>query len=148
VQDVSEQVVDLDSRISAATASVERVRGFLEQTANVGELAAVEAELTARETQLEGLVGQRRALADHVALATITARFGVEAAPAIAADPEVSDDIPGFLRALRHGWVVLVTVFQVLAAVVGFLLPFGVVAVPGYLLWRRWVQRRQAPASI
>ena len=71
-QDVTTQMVDLDARILTATASVDRVRGFLDQTRNVSELAGLEAELTVRETELEQLRAQQRALKDRVALATLT----------------------------------------------------------------------------
>jgi len=148
VEDVSDVVVDLDGRIAAAAASVDRVRGFLAQTTNVTELAAVEAELTSRESQLESLLGEQRQLTERVDLATITVRFGEEVAPALVTDPEPSDDIPGFLRALRYGWVVLVTAFQLLAAAVGFLLPFVVIGVPGYLGGRALRRRFRKVAPI
>lgn len=145
VEDVTETVVDLDSRIRAAEASVERVRSFLSNTANVTELASVESELTARETQLDTLRAQQRALSQRVDLATITLRFGEEEAPALVTDPKASEDIPSFLRALRYGWVAVVTVAQVAAAVVGFALPLLLVAAPVWLGRRIW--RRRTPAA-
>jgi hypothetical protein len=143
-EDVTDQVVDLDARIAAARISVDRVRGFLDRTGNVADLAAVERELTARESALEALLGQQRVLADQVELATITARFGEEEPPALAADPEPSDDIPGFARALRYGWVAVVNGFKVVAAATGFALPFTVIALP-VVMGVRVVRRRRAP---
>ena len=140
-EDVTGAVVDLEARVTAARVSVERVRGFLERTGSVTELAAVERELLARESELESLVGQLAAIRDRVDLATVTAHFGVADAPALATEPEPSENIPAPSRALRHGWVVLLNGAKGLAAVAAFALPFAVVAVPMLLGWRV-VQRR------
>jgi hypothetical protein len=69
--DVTERVVDLQSRITTAAASVERLRGFLEDATDLETVATLEAELLNRETELELLRGQLRTLEDQVALATI-----------------------------------------------------------------------------
>ncbi len=69
--DVTERVVDLQSRITTSEASVERLRGFLENATDLEGVAAMEAELLQRETDLELMRGQLRTLEDQVALATI-----------------------------------------------------------------------------
>ncbi len=69
--DVTERVVDLQSQITTAEASVERLRGFLADAASLEDLASLEAELLRRETDLEILRGRLRTLEDQVALATI-----------------------------------------------------------------------------
>ncbi len=69
--DLTERIVDLESRINTATASVERLRGFLENAIDIKAIVELENELLARETQLETLRGQLRTLQDQVALATI-----------------------------------------------------------------------------
>lgn len=70
--DVTERVVDIQSRINTAEASVERLRAFLEQATDIDTIAELENQLLQRETQLETLRGQLRTLQDQVALATIT----------------------------------------------------------------------------
>jgi hypothetical protein len=70
--DVTERVVDIQSRITTAEASVERLRGFLEGATDIETIADLENQLLQRETQLETLRGQLRTLEDAVALATIT----------------------------------------------------------------------------
>ncbi len=70
--DVTERVVDLESRILTGEASVERLRAFLEGATTVEAVAELEAQLVDRETELERLKGQLRTLQDAVALATIT----------------------------------------------------------------------------
>ena len=69
--DVTERIVDLQSRIATATASVERLRGLLAEATDIEAVVELEAELLARETELETLRGSLRTLQDQVALATI-----------------------------------------------------------------------------
>lgn len=152
-EDVTGQVVDLDARIAAARISVDRVRGFLNETKNVGELAGIEAELTRRETQLEVLIGQQRTLGDRVALATVT--FNISEKPIVAKQEpgEFLEDVPGFGGALASGFNGLVGALRVAAAGLGFVTPFALV---GLLVWfvvsrsRRLVRAKRggaAPAS-
>lgn len=69
--DVTERVVDLDSRIQVAQAGVDRLRTALAETTNLKDYADIEALLLQRESDLEVMKGQQRTLADQVALATI-----------------------------------------------------------------------------
>lgn len=69
--DVTERIVDLESRIVTATASVERLRGLLSEATDIEAVVELESELLARETELETLRGSLRTLQDQVALATI-----------------------------------------------------------------------------
>lgn len=70
--DVTERIVDLESRIITADASVDRLRKFLQEAANLENVARLERELLERETTLETLRGQLRTLRGQVDLATIT----------------------------------------------------------------------------
>lgn len=70
--DVTERVVDLESRISTAETSVTRLRRLLEEAADLEDVAAIEGQLLDRETTLEVLRGQLRTLRGQVDLATIT----------------------------------------------------------------------------
>ncbi len=69
--DVTERIVDLESRIQTATASVERLRSLLAEATDIEAIVELESELLARETELETLRGSLRTLRDQVALATI-----------------------------------------------------------------------------
>jgi len=69
--DVTDRVVDLESRITTAAVSVDRLRSLLEVAANLEDIVEIERELLNRETDLEVLRGQLRTLEDAVALATI-----------------------------------------------------------------------------
>ena len=70
--DVTDRIVNFESRIITAEASVLRLRKFLEEATNIDNVAFLERELLNRETDLETLRGQLRTLQDQVSLATIT----------------------------------------------------------------------------
>ncbi len=70
--DVTYRIVDLQSRVTTAEASVVRLRKLLDQAGDINALAGLESQLLDRETLLEQLRGQLRTVRDQVALATIT----------------------------------------------------------------------------
>ncbi len=142
-QDVTAEMVDVESRVASLRASVERVRGLLDEAGDVAQLALVEGELASRETELEALLGQQRVLADQVALATLTVHLGEDPPPA------PSEDAAGFIDGLRRGWVVLVEGGRFALAVAGFVLPLAVPGVPAALAVRWWwLRRRPEPATL
>lgn len=139
--DVTEQMVDLQGRLSSAEASAERLRDMLSGAQTPSDLVEIEGTLTEREANVETLQGQMAALSNQVDLATIDLRV-TENPDAV--DAAVSDDIPAFLTALRTGWVALVNVVLVLLMIAGFLLPFSPLAVGGWWAYRHY--RRSHPA--
>lgn len=136
-QDVTDQVVDLEVRIANTEVSAQRLRELLAEADGVPNLLAIETELTNRETQIEQMKGQLQVLRDQVDLSTVTVRFTEERET----DPEVADDLPGFVKAFRAGGVALANVGLVLLAAVGFALPF-VPFVAAAWFGRRWWRRR------
>lgn len=70
--DVTERVVDLNSRIEVAELGVERLRNALVDAPNLEDFAEIERLLLARESELEVMRGQLRTLRDRIDLATIT----------------------------------------------------------------------------
>jgi hypothetical protein len=143
--DVTEQVIDLDSRIASAEVSVARVRSFLDRATNVIEISSFESELLRRETDLEKLRGQKRSLDGRIDLATIVLTVQP---PVPVAEPTPSEptELPGFLEGLAAGWRVFLGVATVLLAVLGALVPFApLVAVGGAVLW--WTRRRTRTAQ-
>jgi VIT1/CCC1 family predicted Fe2+/Mn2+ transporter len=140
--DVTEQVVDVESRISSQRASLTRMRVLLEKATTIGEIVSVETELTRREADLESLLAKQKALAGQTELATLSLSL-VEPGEAPAADP----DNRGFLSGLSNGWDAFTTTVSALATVAGALLPFlvafALIGVPLWYLRRRF---RRTPA--
>lgn len=140
-QDVTDQVVDLEVRIANTEVSAQRLRELLAEADGVPNLLAIETELTNRETQIEQMKGQLQVLRDQVDLSTVTVRFTEERET----DPEVADDLPGFVKAFRSGVVALANVGLVLLAAVGFALPFAPFLLAAWF-GRRWWRRRHPKA--
>ena len=139
--DVTEQVIDLDSRLSTQRASVERVRALLAEAEDLREVVAIEAELTRRIADLESLEARLTALTGQVDLATISLRLTATDAPIAAARGPL-----GFDDGLRAGWDAVVAVGRGLGLTAGALLPFSpVLAVAGYLIWR--ARSRRTPVA-
>lgn len=83
--DVTERVVDLESRIRTAEVSVDRLRALLAQATDIKVVVELENQLLERETQLETLRGELRTVQDRVAMATIVLRLTqAEAYPRLA----------------------------------------------------------------
>jgi hypothetical protein len=139
-QDVTETVVDVNSRVESAQASVERIRALLSQATTIGEVVRIESELSQREADLESLQAQQRSLADQTALATLS----VTVLAPNAVEPAAQDDT-GFVAGLERGWEALVGVVVVALTTLGVLLPFLVVAAlilgPIAAAWRRRQQK-------
>ena len=70
--DVSDQYVDLESRLRNLEATEARIRSFLEQAANVEESLRINAQLTEITAQIEEIKGKMNYLKDRAAYSTIT----------------------------------------------------------------------------
>ena len=139
-QDVTEQVVDLDSRLATQRASVARVRALLSQATDLGEVVQVEAELTKRTADLESLEARLAALTAQVDLAGITLQLTANDSPALAGGAL------GFGDGLREGLDALRAVGRGVGVTAGALLPWSpVLLVAGALLWR--ARRRPTAAT-
>ena len=140
VEDVTDQVVDLESRLATQRASVERVRALLDEAQNLGEVVQIEGELTRRTADLESLQARLAALTERVELSTITVTLYGGEAPVPA-----GDEVVGFADGLRGGWSAFLGTARVLAATAGALLPFVPIVLVGWLAWRLWARRTAVP---
>jgi hypothetical protein len=129
-EDVTEQTVDLDARITVQQARVDSGRRLLAQAKTLNDLVMLEKEVATRESDLASLQAKKRRLADLTALSTITVTFLGPVAPG----PKPTDnEPPGFLSGLSAGWHALLASLKVLLTVVGALLPW-IIAI-GLPLW-------------
>jgi Domain of unknown function (DUF4349) len=150
-EDVTEQLIDLDSRIDNTRASVGRVRALLDEATDIEGIVRLESELTDREIELERLLASQRQLEDRVAMSTLT--LDVVAAPQNAL-PVVAHEFepprPSLVEALSDGWGAFVTggyaIVLAIATVVPFVLAAAIVVV-AVLLIRRTLNRSATTAS-
>lgn len=141
-RDVTDQVVDVDSRITSQRASVARVRELMDRATKLSDVVTLEGELSSREADLEALLARQASLKDRTGLATIT--LSLTETPVTRA---AKDDTPGFVDALAGGWHVFVTMLRWIALALGAALPFAAVAALAAFLWWRVVRRRRTPGG-
>ncbi|MEV5612622.1 DUF4349 domain-containing protein [Streptomyces sp. NPDC052225] len=137
-KDVTDQVVDVDSRIRTQRASVARVRELMDRASKLSDVVTLEGELSNRQSELEALLAQQASLKDRTTLATITLKL-TEAPPAGAS---ADDDDPGFLDALSGGWSAFVTVLKWIGMALAAVLPFAAVAALLVFAWLRLIRPR------
>ncbi|WP_086798447.1 DUF4349 domain-containing protein [Streptomyces caniscabiei] len=142
-EDVTDQVVDVESRIKTQRASVARIRELMDRATKLGDVVTLEGELSTRQADLESLLAQQKSLKDRTSLATITlslSETAVKKAP--------KDDDPGFVDALSGGWNAFVAVFRWLAMALAAILPFAVATALVLFVWYRLTRsRRPVPAT-
>ena len=135
-QDVTQQTVDVTSRLATQRASVARIRALLAQATRIADIVAIEGELSQRESDLESMEAQLKSLDDAVDLATLSVMLSAQGAP-----KKPAKDNTGFLAGLSNGWDAFTGALVVGLTVVGALLPFTVALLvlgfPALLLWRR-----------
>jgi hypothetical protein len=159
--DVTQQVIDLDARITVAQESLDRMRGLLSKASDLNQVATLEADVGRRQTELEQLKGEQQTLGQRVSLATIVLTLSTSSSTGSAnagapvttvATPTTTTTkaprpLPGFSDGLENGWHVFTVGGSVVLACVGALLPFVplvvIVGVPWLVVRRR--RNRQAP---
>ena len=141
-QDVTAQYVDTTSRLKTMRASVDRVRALMVQAKDLGQVVALESELSRRQADLESLESQLAALTTSVERSTLSVSLSTPGNEPVTQ--------AGFGAGLRSGWDAFTAsargLFTALGAVLPFALFFALVAAP--LVW--WLRRRradQAPAG-
>ncbi|MGE0555392.1 MAG: DUF4349 domain-containing protein, partial [Gemmatimonadales bacterium] len=142
-QDVGEEYVDIEARIGNARRLEERLVIMLAtRTGKLEEALAVERELARVRESIERLEGRLRYLGARVAESTITIEL-YEPAPLVGN--------PGsnvMVEALRQSWRNFVEVTAAGIAMLGGLLPVGLVlGLIGFGVRRRWQRRRTAAAA-
>lgn len=142
-EDVTLQVTDLESRLRTTRASIDRVRQLLAQAKNIGEIVALESELTDREVSLEQMLAQKAVLDDQVAMSTVT--VSLRSAPT---DAPVSGD--GVGAAFRRGWRDFVDFLHGIVVALGRTLPFlvllGLGGLGSWSVSRWWGRRNRSDA--
>jgi hypothetical protein len=138
-QDVTAQYVDTQSRLKTMRASVGRVRALMAQARDIGQVVALEGELSQREADLESLGSQLSALDKAVERSPVTVSLST-----LGSQP-VSEN--GFVAGLRSGWNAFTASAGGLFTAVGGVLPFAVffALLGAPLVW--WLRRRQGLAA-
>lgn len=80
-EDVTMQWQDLDARIKALQASVDRLRALVSSAASTADLIAAENALSGRQGDLDSLTARKRHLDEQIALSTLTIELSTDEPP-------------------------------------------------------------------
>lgn len=118
--EVTDQVTDLAARIRALEISITRLEDLLGRSGSIEEIVEAERVLTERQSDLEVLLSQQKALADDVSMATFRIDMWT---PESEPEPE-APTATGFWPGLVAGWNALVATINGLLQVLGALIPW------------------------
>lgn len=138
-EDVTSTVVDLDARIAALETSTDRLLEIMANADDTSDLLATEKTLSERQADLESLQSQRDALANRVAMSTLTVEL--DSVP-----PTPAEARGGFVGGLESGWNALVSFVSSALVVIGALLPWIVALGVPALIVLVIVRRRRTPS--
>ncbi|HLO34733.1 MAG TPA: DUF4349 domain-containing protein, partial [Candidatus Deferrimicrobium sp.] len=143
--EVTGQLVDLDARIRNLKASETALLGYAEKAAKISDLLEVEARLTETRGEIERLTAEQTALADKVAMATLTVTFGTDVVAVTEAaakwDPAAEvDRATATLIGVAQGVVSFLIVFAIVWLPI--LVVLAVIVVAGLAIARRLGWRR------
>jgi hypothetical protein len=147
-EDVTTQIIDIDSRIRAQRASLNRVEVLLGQAQSIRDIVAIESELTRRQADLDSMVKRLAFLRDQTSMSTVT--VNIQRTDGEPKKEKKEDDDSGFFSGLEDGWNALTSFGTGLSTVAGAVLPWTIVLlIIGGLAWpfrRRFNLRRGTPA--
>ncbi len=130
-QDVTEQFVDLETRLANKRSYLERYRGLLKQARNIEEILEVETHIRQLEEEIESVEGRLRYLGDQVSYSSLRLVLQQDT-------PVVKEKMEFWTKlkdALHTGWNILVHIFLFVILIWPLWLIGGVVVV--WIIWRR-----------
>lgn len=122
-QDVTTQVIDVAARVKAQAASIDSIRQLLARATTIGQVMAIESELSSRQATLDSLERQQKYLADQTSLSTIVVSL---TEPAHHRPKPVKHT--GFIGGFDSGWHALGRSAVAVGSAVGAALPFAALA--------------------
>lgn len=145
VRDVGEEYVDTEARAATRHQLEERLLDLLaRRTGNLEEVLAVERELARIREEIDRFEGRLRYLRHQVSMSTLSVLLH-EPEPLLTLYPRENVIVSSFQAAWRN----FVTVVASLIAVLGFLVPAGLLL---WFLWllvrrRRWRRASDVPSA-
>jgi Domain of unknown function (DUF4349) len=140
-QDVTSQYVDTESRLKTMRASVDRVRALMARAKDIGQVVALESEMSRRQADLESLESQLAALKNSVERSTLAVSLSTPG------NEPTTDS--GFVAGLRSGWDAFTASASGLFKAIGTALPFVIFfALLGIPLWSSWRRRRTTHPTV
>jgi hypothetical protein len=149
-QDVTDEYVDLESRLVNLRAIRDRIREFLDQAEDVEQALKVNAELASVESEIETVQGRMNYLFDRAAYSTISVQLRPEYPPLPTPTPMPLPEPWNITRITKSASTTLVSILQTLAELVVWL---GIVVGPfvlppmgvAWFVWRVQHRKKDAP---
>ncbi|MFC5651695.1 DUF4349 domain-containing protein [Paenibacillus solisilvae] len=148
--DVSEEYVDLESRLKARQVVEARLLSFMEKAVKSDDLLRISSELGGVQTEIEQIKGRMRYLDKNVAFSTVELRMYQQM---VAAAAVVKEENPAFLDRLQNAmsgstkviYAFVQGLFIFLAGALPVLLLVAILGIPVYYAYRS--NRRRAAAA-
>jgi hypothetical protein len=143
-EDVTDEVVDVESRIATQRESIDRVRSLMEDAFSIDDIVTLEDELSTRQSDLESLQSRQETLRGQTAMATVTLQLREPDAEPRGEEEDDDSAAPSIGAALSGGWGAFVTTLAWTGAVLVAVLPFAAALALLALAGRAWYRRRPA----
>jgi hypothetical protein len=144
-QDVSEEYVDLSSRLKAKQVVEARLLAFMEKAVKTDELLSFSNELAKVQETIEQIKGRMRYLDQNVAMATVEIRLYQQGAAKLNADPIGDSTLTQTKNALKSSLHVLKLIAQGLiifaAAALPIMIVIAIIGIPLVYMIRNRVRK-------
>ncbi|WP_448720491.1 DUF4349 domain-containing protein [Microbacterium natoriense] len=132
---------DLEARMTTLRTAIARYNEWLATASATSDLIELESEISERQTELEGLEAQARALDDQIAMSTVTLSLLSEYVPPKTAPSD-------FGEALAVGWSGFIGFWGSVVIALGVMLPWlaTVGAITALVIWLSIRARRRLPS--
>jgi hypothetical protein len=138
-QDVSEEFVDLEGRLNYWTQQEAFYTRLIDEAATIQDLVTVQTQMQDVLLNIEQIEGRLRYLESRTSFATLT--VGMTEVP----DSVLAPSEPGTIeKAFDQAGEVLLATVAFLIVVVAVVLPIGILAGIGYLIFRLFTSRRES----
>lgn len=130
--DVTEEFIDIESRIKTKKELENRYRELLKQANKVEEILTIEKEIGYLRTEIESIEGRLKYLKDKVSFSTLTVVFYEKTGSAFGFNSKIGE-------AAQNGWTNLLWFFVALTN----LWPFILIALAIFIIYRRLYHRNK-----
>jgi uncharacterized protein YdcH (DUF465 family) len=128
-QDVTKEYVDLEARLKQAKAEEAFFLRLMDQAKSISDMIQIQSQLSAVQLRIEEIQGQLQFLQDQTSFSTITARI-YEPGATVGGRPK------GLAKAWQEARDGFESVISGTVIAAGWLAPFGLIALAGFVVFR------------
>ncbi len=140
-QDVTEEYVDLDSRLRNLRASEQQFLKIMERSGQISDVLAVQQQLERIRGEIESVLGRQKYLSQSAKLATLTLYLSTEEKELPIVNPQQKWEPLAVMKAAFRS---LASFGQSLGNSIIWLAIYSVVWIPALVVWFWWKRRRNS----